>query len=107
METPIQNILVGLMQPFAYEAITVGASAVGFTSGTHTPSSGRKAVKAIVTVEDAPIRYRYDGTDPTASEGHQLNPMQSIVVVGYEAISNIKFIRKGSNSGKIRVTYER
>jgi len=57
---------------FAYESITVGASAVSLTNATFNPTgSVPPAIRAIITVEDDTIRFRTDGTDPTSSEGHK------------------------------------
>lgn len=92
---------------FAYEAITVAAVAIGFTASTRSPSNDPAAVRAVCTLETAQIRYRYDGTDPTAAEGHLLNPGDVLVLEGAESLSRFRAIRTGASSGTLRVTYER
>lgn len=91
---------------FAFESITVGGSAVGFTAATINPvSTGGPAQRATVTVETNPIRYRIDAA-PTSSIGHLLNPGDVLVLEGRSEIKNIQFIATGSN-GTIMCTYER
>jgi len=90
---------------FNYESITVSNSAVGFTSSKYK-TSVHSAQRAFVTVENAQIRYRYDGTNPTTSEGHLLSPGDVLIIEGYDNIKNFKAIRIGSNDATLRVTYE-
>jgi len=90
---------------FAYESITVSNTAVGFTPSVYNPT-GHKAQVAFVTCEDASIRFRIDGTAPTASEGHLLNSGDSTTIEGYENIKNFKAIRTGASNATLRVTYE-
>jgi len=90
---------------FAYESITVSSSAVGFTSSVYKTSSHTAQV-AFITCEDAQIRYRYDGTNPTASEGHILNSGDTLLIEGLTNIENFRAIRTGASDAKIRVTYE-
>jgi len=94
-------------QVFAYESIIIPDSAIGLTSTIYNPAGGRRAIRAVITVETAPIRYRIDGNNPAADEGHLLNPMSVLVIEGYESLDNVRFIRTGTTSGKIRVSYER
>jgi len=95
-----------VMDPFAYESLAIEGTAKGLTSTVYAPT-GKQAMRAIITVEDAQIRYRIDGTDPTATEGHLLNPMAVLVVIGPKAIATIRFIAKGTTAGKISVSYEK
>jgi hypothetical protein len=101
------NIAAGLFKAFAFEQITVSNSAITLTASIYrVDSSGEKAKRALITCEDAQIRYTYDGTTPTSTVGHILNPMDTLVLTGSDNISNFKAIRKGSTDGKISVTYE-
>lgn len=101
----LEHVVAGVFKPIAFESITVAAAAIGFTSGSWNPSTGH-ANRAVVTVETASVRYRYDGSDPTAAEGHLLNAGDVLIVVGYDALSATKFIRT-SSSATLKVTYER
>lgn len=94
---------------YAYEAITVSTTAVGFTATTITPTSAslRPATAAIITLETADIRYRYDGTNPTATEGHAAASGSTIVVRGANNVLRFRMIRSGASDATARVTYLR
>jgi len=101
------NMIAGLFKAFAFEQITISTAVKTLTSATYRfDSSGEKAKRALITCENAQIRYTYDGTTPTASVGHLLNPMDILVLTGSDNISNFKAIRKGSTDGQISCTYE-
>ena len=78
------------------ESLTVAASAIGLAS---IPSD---AVAAMITNGAEAIRMRW-GT-PTTSVGHYLNPYSTAELVNND-LSAIKFIRVGSSSSTIFVTY--
>ena len=99
------SMLIGLHVPFNFETITVTTAVKGLTAATYT-SGGNTARRVIITVENAQIRYRYDGTDPTATVGHLLNPMDALTLIGTAAVKNFRVIQKGTTNGKISVTYE-
>lgn len=79
----------------AYEAITVSNTAIGFTSVAYN--------YALVTVETDSIRFRVDGTDPTSSEGHKLDPGDTVELLGGNAILYFRAIRTSSDA-TIRVS---
>jgi hypothetical protein len=64
-------------------------------------------VRAVMTLETAQVRYRYDGTNPTSSEGHLLEIGETLVLEGAANIDKFKAIRTGSTDGTLKVTYER
>lgn len=103
-QSPI-NVIAGITPAFAYESITISNTAKTLTSDTYTDSEGNRAVKAIIRVENAQLRYRYDGTNPTASEGMLLNPMDTLILNCSSDIINFRAIRKGNTDSKIFVTY--
>ncbi len=95
---------------FAFEALSVAGTAVGFTEATHSPSgatSGTPAISAHVSVEGAQVRWRADGTDPTATVGTILNEGDEIVVWGTQDIRSIKFIRTGGVSATLNTDFAR
>lgn len=97
-----------VLRAFAYESITVAATAIGLTATTlEGASTGPPALRAVVTVENAEIRIRYDGTDPTATEGHTASPGDSITIEGAEDLRAFRAIRTGAVSGLLKVSYER
>jgi len=84
-----------------YEAKTVAGTAVNIT----IPS---KSKRAFMTCEDAAVRWRADGTAPTADEGHLLAQDSSISFMeqGYkQLLENMKFIADTVTSGKLKITY--
>lgn len=99
--------IIGKLIPFDFETITVDntAAGVGLTASKLTSSPRPK--KVIITVETAQCRYRLDGTAPTSTVGHILNPMDSLVLEGYSQLNNFKSIRTGATSATIQVTYLR
>ncbi len=97
----------GTSSAFAYESITVAATAIGFTTATCRPTNAPAASRAICSLETGQIRFRYDGTDPTAAEGHILDTSRTLEVVGIQNILNFRAIATGATSGILKVTYER
>lgn len=90
---------------YDYETITVADSAIGLTASKLITT--RKPVSVFITVEGARVRYRYDGSNPSSTVGHILDPMDSLVVEGLHNLKNIKFIRTGATSGTLQVSYRR
>ena len=77
---------------FAFEVITATSSALPFTDGTWNPSGGSQAVAAHVIVEGGGVRWRADGTAPTASVGTLLNDGDGLTVWGTMDIQSMSFI---------------
>jgi hypothetical protein len=90
--------------PYAYESVTVADTAVGLTGSTYLVA-GIKDAQAFLTLESGQIRWRIDGADPTASEGHLLDPGQTLTLYNLDYIRKFKAIRTGSTSGVLKVTY--
>lgn len=90
---------------FGYESLPVSDTVKALTPSKYK-TSVHSATRAYITVEGASIRYRYDGTNPTSSEGHLVNPGEDIEILGYDNIANFKAIRTGSADATLRVTYE-
>ena len=85
--------------PVGYEQLTVGVSAVGLAS---IPLN---ANRAIIVVEDATIRWRIDGTNPTNTVGTKSFINSTIILESRTQITNFKAIRTGSTSSKLSVMY--
>jgi hypothetical protein len=96
------------LEAFAHEAITVAATSLGLTAATwQNPTTGSAAKMAVIDCETANVRYRVDGTDPTATTGHPLNAGSQMKVWGAADLAVIEFIREGATSATLRVTYYR
>lgn len=90
-----------------FETITVSTTSVGLTASKVYPSDGIAAKEAVVSVENASIRYRADGTDPTAAVGHPVASGQEIVLTGTANLAAFKAIRSGAADATLTVSYYR
>lgn len=99
------NVIANLLNIFAFETVTVGATAKALTEGTYVDSNNAYAKKALMTIESAQLRWRADGTNPTSTVGHVLNPGDTLTLVGSTNIRNFRAIKVGTNSAKISVSY--
>ena len=101
-----QNIIAGLFDAGTYESITVSTTSQSLSQ--YTDSDGNLAKRVIITIESSQLRYRYDGTEATSTEGHLVNPFDTIVIVGTDNIKNFRAIRNSTATvdAKIRCTYE-
>lgn len=90
----------------AYEQITVGSSAIGFTTTLIVQGNGHpQANLATCRVETAQIRYRIDGTAPTSSVGTVLNDGDTFVLQGLDLLLRFQVIRTSSTSGALTCHY--
>lgn len=88
------------MATYAFESVTVSGTAGGLTSATFD-----SAVRATITIEDADIRFRLDGTAPTALIGHYAKPGDIIELESPDELQRFSAIRTGGTSAVLRVTY--
>ena len=106
MPTSKRNVIAGLYDSFAYEALTVAGTAVGFTTATLEDADGN-AQKIFATLETAQIRYTLDGTTPTSTVGHLLEVGDTLQITGSDDIVAFRAIRTGGTSASLKVTYSR
>lgn len=104
MAQPSLSVIAGTIPTFAYESITVD-NTVKSLSSIYTDNDGNIAVKAIITVETAQMRWRMDGVNPSSTEGHLANPTDIIILNNSSDIKNFRATRVGSTSAVIRVSY--
>lgn len=91
---------------YAFEQITVSTTAIAFTVATYT-AGGQAPVMAVVSLNATNgIRWRADGTNPTATVG-MLVAGGSTIVVCEGAIGNWRAIREGGADAVANVTYFR
>ena len=93
------------LQTFAEEDITVADSAIGLTLSNLLVTPPLKRVELFV--EDAQIRIRTDGSNPTSSVGEILNPFDRFTIKNPGDAQNFKAIRTGAASATIRARYLR
>src|SRR5881396_698738 len=84
------------------QAVTVSTTVMALP----TSFMGQQVVRAILSVETAGIRYRYNGADPDAQTGHLLQAGQGITVEGAYNIGKFRFIRATSTDATVFLTLE-
>lgn len=95
---PVQkSVIVEGGKPVGYEQLAVSSTAVSLTVPL-------RANTATLVIETDSVRYRDDGTDPTASVGMLLYPGQSIQIQSKDMLNAVKFIRVTSDA-VVNVSY--
>jgi hypothetical protein len=75
--------------PFtAFEQMTVSSSALTLDATKQIGTTG-----AFITAETAAVRFRVDGTSPTASVGHQLASGDRLLLESPQEVANFSVIR--------------
>lgn len=100
------NTLKVVTNCLGYQQITNLSSAAGLTVPALDPSTGLncEAVFALIVAETQGVRWRDDGTAPTASVGMPLSPG---IPLQYDGdLSKIRFIEQAA-SAKLNVSYYR
>lgn len=93
--------------PFAGEQLTISTVALGGTAAVYAPAAQHQADEAYVTVEGQPIRWRTDGTDPTAAIGNLATAGTNFTVRGAAAVAKLRMIRQGGVDATVFITYSR
>lgn len=97
-------------QPYAFEAITVGSTTIGLSQRVFDRPDALPVRKALIQVDTGgQIRYRIDAAAAVSSTGgHLLNPFDSLVVDGVQAIKQFSTIAVlSATNGLLSVTYFR
>ena len=97
------NLVKVVTTCFGYQQISTLSSATGLTVPAMAPDGlNAKPVFALIVAEGAPVRWRDDGTAPTASVGM---PLAVGVPFQYDGdLTKIKFIEQ-SASAKLNISY--
>lgn len=97
------NLVKVVTTCFGYQQISTLSSATGLTAPTLAPDGlNAKPVFALIVAEGAPVRWRDDGTAPTASVGM---PLAVGVPFQYDGdLTKIRFIEQ-SASAKLNISY--
>ena len=104
-EIPVFGNFVG------YETLEADGTAKSCTASKYRNVDRIDARAAVLSIDGAAatdgIRWTVDGTAPTTdgAEGHLVPSGQSFIVRGMSNIAKLKFIRNGSNSVKVHITY--
>ena len=89
----MQTVTLGGPTYDAYESITVSSTAKTLTAATYEARP-----YAFITVENAQIRFRLDGTAPTATEGHLAEPGDIIHLRNHDQLEDFQAIRVSADA---------
>lgn len=83
------------------------ASGVSVSTTAVTLTEGMAATHqyALVTCEVAAVRFSLDGSSPTATVGHILNPNDVLMLENAQAVDNASFISKDGGTATLHVSY--
>lgn len=89
-----------------YESLTVDATSggVGLAAATLNPTARGQINGCSARLETAQVRYRFDGTGPTAAEGMLLEVGDTLLIGSHEDARRIRFIRTGATSGVLKTS---
>lgn len=93
-----------LAQDFVtYESVTVADSAIGITSTVRSPAGRPPQTACEARLETAQVRFRFDGTAPTSSEGSLLEVGEVLTLRGAATLAAFRAIRTGGTSGVLKI----
>jgi len=85
-------------KPCGYQQLTVADTAVGLTV---PPGASR----AVLTVQDQPLRWRDDGTVPTASVGMPVVAAVTFELNSKASLNAFRAIRSTGSSAVLNISY--
>ena len=91
---------------FAHERVVVQDSPKALTASVYGPSNTVPALRAALTLEGGPIRWRVDGGNPTTELGHLMSAGDVVIVERNRNIFNYRAIRVTGTDGVLQATYE-
>ncbi|MEE9149976.1 MAG: hypothetical protein V3U27_21570 [Candidatus Tectomicrobia bacterium] len=83
-----------------FESLTISSSAVSITATIIDQHHD----DALITVETAAVRFRIDGTAPTATVGHVLEVGDILELRGVGEIGKFQAIRRDGSDATLRVS---
>lgn len=97
--------MVGVAQEgrSTFERLSIGATAVGLAATTTNPTGRAQMTKCSARLQQAPIYFRDDGTDPTSSVGSPLEVGDVLTITGNTYARTLRFIASTSNSAVLAV----
>jgi len=88
----------------AYESITIATTAIGISAAVLLPAPFTAPITACSgRLETGQVRFRFDGVDPTSSEGVLLEIGESVNIASNLDATRIRFIRTGAVSGTLKI----
>lgn len=94
-----------------FAVLTIGASVVSLADASPvpnfaTPTPVRKALISLEP-EEAWVRFKTEGGDPTLTEGHLVKGYDLIEITGLNDISNARFIRGNAVNAIASISFSR
>ena len=90
----------------AFETLTISSTAIGLTPNIYSKNNGLEMCnKATILVEDANIRYRVDGGNPTSTLGLLANNGDVISLIGRSELKLFRAIREAAADATITCDY--
>lgn len=94
------------LKVYEFETLTAGAAALPFTAAKLTATNKEAAIRAWVSVVGGDIRYRCDGTAPTASIGHYVADGGTAEIEGKTNLTRFQMIA-ASGTAAVTISYSR
>ena len=96
--------------PGGFEELTVTDQSSWFQRGKIKPFSGEyagmSAKAGLITLEGGDIRFRMDGLGPpTSTSGHYMSSGDTMLIIGTQALLQLRAIRVGEEDGLLTATY--
>jgi hypothetical protein len=102
---------VSYLRPYNFETFTVGQAVTTLdeviyndTENAAGYAARQPAMEAVISTENASIRFRTDGGDPDGTTGHLAAAGAYLTITGYTAIKNFKAYTP-SGTATLTVTY--
>jgi len=106
-ESWIKEEEMAIYTAFDHEILTVGPTVVKFTESKYNPPGANPAQRAFIQIRNADIRFWYDSTDPSSTEGHIGRQGSGMELLGLDNIKNFRPIRAAGTDAELIITYER
>lgn len=99
-----------------YSSLTVSSQTTPVTLASASPAmdvtagtvGGRTVRRALMTIEDAPLRWRSDGSAASSTAGHEMakTDILTLMDANYEELlKSIQFIATSSTTAYVRITF--
>lgn len=86
-----------------YEQLTVGATATAIATTTMTPTGRSQLTRCRIQAEHT-VRWRDDGTNPTATAGALLTLTDDPLIVSNEIARSLRFISTSASNATVNVS---
>lgn len=96
----LMQLEIGGFDYKAKETLTVSNSSVGFTAATIARND-----HALITCEDATVRYWLNGDAPSATVGHILEEGAALLIHRRVTLHNVRFFRRDGIDATLQASF--